>query len=292
LAIGLDAVTGFDAADPANGVLQQQAVPRFVEGLRTASLRNTRIGVLTEYMSLILFSDDLLDIFDRSSDVTDDRGNTLLTMLQNTEEGREARNLVVQALERMKELGAEIVDVSIPKLDSLLTGSSVIDHEFKFDLQDYLAAAPTAPIDSLGDILIRGLYHPGLEAILRRTNAPQSRDTEAYRRALARRQEVRDTVLAWLARERLDAIAYPTMRREAATIGQRQRGSTCQLSAATGLPAISIPAGYTSAGLPVGIELLGGPLEDAKLVGFAFVYEQAYHPRHPPASTPSLLVGR
>ena len=75
-----------------------------------------------------------------------------------------------------------------------------------------------------------------------------------------------DSVLA-PARNRqlsLDALAYPTIRRRAAQIGDPQRGSNCQLSATTGLPALSVPAGFTDAGLPTGLDLLGRPLEDAR----------------------------
>jgi Asp-tRNA(Asn)/Glu-tRNA(Gln) amidotransferase A subunit family amidase len=43
----------------------------------------------------------------------------------------------------------------------------------------------------------------------------------------------------------------------------------------TGLPALSVPAGYDDAGLPVGLHLMGRPWEEAKLLRLAAVVEAA-----------------
>ena len=98
-------------------------------------------------------------------------------------------------------------------------------------------------------------------------------------------------VIAFLDSNRLDALVYPTMRRKPAIIGEPQGGSTCQLSAVTGLPALSMPAGFTTDSLPLGVELLGRPLADARLVSFAYDYEQSTRPRRPPSTTPPLVDG-
>jgi Asp-tRNA(Asn)/Glu-tRNA(Gln) amidotransferase A subunit family amidase len=251
LAIGLNAVAGFDAADPATGVMQGRQPPDFVAALRPDALRGARIGVLTSYFG-------------------------------DAPEDREVGDLVRRALERMTQQGAVVVNVTIPDIDALLMGASVIDHEFKFDLLDYLARVPSAPVDSLGEILSRGLYHVALDAQFRRRNAAAARETDAYRAARQRQAAVRDTVLRLLQRERLDALAYPTIRRKPARTGESQRGSNCQLSAVTGFPAMAMPAGFTADSLPVGFELLGSRLDDAKLVGYAHAYEQAQRPRRPP----------
>jgi hypothetical protein len=90
---------------------------------------------------------------------------------------------------------------------------------------------------------------------------------------------------------RLDALVYPTMRRKPARIGEPQPGSTCQLSAASGLPALSMPAGFTNDGLPIGLEMLGRAFDDARLLGLAYSLEQNRPARKPPFSTPA-LAGR
>jgi len=50
-----------------------------------------------------------------------------------------------------------------------------------------------------------------------------------------------------------------------------------------GLPAISVPCGFTSAGLPIGLQIIGRPFAEADLLAVASAYEQAHdwHRRHP-----------
>jgi aspartyl-tRNA(Asn)/glutamyl-tRNA(Gln) amidotransferase subunit A len=50
-----------------------------------------------------------------------------------------------------------------------------------------------------------------------------------------------------------------------------------------GLPAISVPCGFTRAGLPVGLQLIGRPFQEADLLAIARSYEQAHdwHRRYP-----------
>ena len=195
------------------------------------------------------------------------------------------------AIEQMEEAGAEVIEVEIPSLDSLVSGSGVIAHEFKWDLIDYLAATPGAPVGSLQDILDRGLHHIALERTFRTRDGPDFRDSEAYRTALAKRGPIREAVVDAMSDQVLDALIYPTMRRAPAQIGDPQRGSNCQLSASSGLPALSVPAGFTPRGLPAGLELLGHPFSDARLLSLGFAFEQATAHRQEPFSTPTLENG-
>ncbi len=192
----------------------------------------------------------------------------------------------------MKAAGAEVEDVTIPGLDEVLRGSSVINSEFKFDLMDYLARFPNAPVHSLGEIIDTGSYDKALENTFKLRNRPETRETEDYRRARVKRGAARDLVLATMDELKLDVLAYPPISRKAAIIGEPQTGATnCQLSAASGLPAISMPAGFSDDGVPVGIELLGTAWSEAKLLSIAYSYEQAAHPRRPPPTTPALING-
>lgn len=261
LAIALDATIGADPADSATRILEGRELPRFVASLDSTSLRGTRLGVLTSFFGTE--ADD-----------------------------QEGTRIVRESLERMRARGAEIVEIATPGLDTLMTRAAVIDFEFKYDLIDFLATVPSAPVRSLGEILERGLYHAALETQFRRRELRGTRDGAPYRAALANRIVARDTLVALLTANRLDALVYPTLTRKAALIGEPQRGSTCNLSAVSGLPALSMPAGFTADGLPIGVELLGRTLADARLVALAYDYEQATHPRRPPATTPALVRGR
>ena len=206
-------------------------------------------------------------------------------------EDDEVAGIVRKALDGFKAQGAEVVDISVPGLDDLLRDSSVIGDEFKFDLAAYLAKMPNAPVKSLGEILDRGLNHAELDATFRLRNQPEKRETEHYRQAMIKRRALRAAVLATLEEQRIDALAYPTLRRKPALIGEAQGGTNCQLSATTGLPAIAMPAGFSTDGLPIALELLGGAWEEAKLLKYAYAWEQATKPRRPPFSTPPLVNG-
>jgi hypothetical protein len=231
-----------------------------VAALDTVALRGARFGVLTSYFGTE--SDD-----------------------------QEVGRVVRAAIDKLKARGATVVDVAISRLDSLANRAGVIDYEFKYDLIDYLARVPNAPVKSLSEILDGGLEHAALEAGLRRRENTGTRDSDAYRRALSYRDSTRAAVVTFLDEQRLDALIYPTIRRKAAIVGQPQPGANCQLSAVTGMPALSMPAGFTPDSIPIGIELLGRPLADDRLVAFAYDYEQSTHPRHAPSTTPPLVHG-
>ena len=49
--------------------------------------------------------------------------------------------------------------------------------------------------------------------------------------------------------------------------------SVCCMITVTGLPAISVPGGFTEEGLPVGIQLVGKPNGDLELLKIANAYE-------------------
>ena len=87
----------------------------------------------------------------------------------------------------------------------------------------------------------------------------------------------------------LDALLYPTIRQTARPVGQPQPGSNCALSANSGLPAITVPAGYAEDDMPVGVELLGLPWSELRLLELAYAYEQGTEHRRAPAFTPSLF---
>jgi Asp-tRNA(Asn)/Glu-tRNA(Gln) amidotransferase A subunit family amidase len=257
LAIGLDATVGADPNDPATRVLEGRTLQGFVAALDTTALRGVRLGLLTSYVG-------------------------------NQPEDQEVARVMRAALDVMKQQGAEVIDVAVAGFDSVAQRAGVINFEFKFDLQDFLAARANAPVRSLSEILERGLHHVALEATFRARDTIRTRDSDAYKRALARRDSTRNAVLVLMNEQRLDALVYPTVRRKPALIGETQRGANCQLSAVTGLPALSAPAGFTADGLPVGLELLGRELSDARLLALAYDYEQAARPRRPPPTTPPL----
>ena len=105
---------------------------------------------------------------------------------------------------------------------------------------------------------------------------------------VAKHEAQRASLLKIMDDHQVVALVYPTLRRTAAKIGEPQAGGNCAASAATGLPAITVPAGFADDGMPVGVELLGRPFSEPELLKLAYAFEQATHHRHPPALTPRL----
>jgi Asp-tRNA(Asn)/Glu-tRNA(Gln) amidotransferase A subunit family amidase len=261
LAIMLDATVGVDDGDPTTAAARGHIPASYRDALQANALKDLRIGMLKN-------------------------------LTGSAPDDAEVNTIDRKALDAMKAAGAQLEEVAIPGLDDLIRGSSLINSEFKFDLMDYLAQFPSAPVHSLGDILDRGEYDKALENTFRLRNRPAERETEEYRRARIKRAAVRDLVLATMDELKLDVLAYPPLQRRPAMIGDSQSGSTCQLSASSGLPAISIPAGFTDDGLPVGIELLGRAWSEPRLLAVAYAFEQATHHRRPPSTTPPLVNGK
>ncbi len=260
LAIMLDATVGPDPADAVTAGAAAHVPPSYRDSLKADGLKGARIGVLR-------------------------------SLFGSAPEDEEVGGIVRKALDAMKDQGAEVIDVSVPGLDDMLRDSSVINDEFKFDLADYLSRAPNAPVKSLGEIIDRGLQHEALDQTFRLRNAPEKKETEHYRQAMVKRRVLREAVLATLEEQRIEVLAYPTMRRKPTLIGEAQLGSSCQLSAATGLPAISMPAGFSTDGVPIGVELLGPAFAEGPLLRLAYGWEQTTHPRVAPFSTPPLVNG-
>jgi len=203
-------------------------------------------------------------------------------------EARTGADVVLAALDRMRELGAEILLLENPELHLLAEASKVVFYEFKWDVADYLAVVPGDHFRSLPEILASGLLDEEILPLLEPLNLSESRSTASYLAALDRRTALRESMLGVMEVNRLDAIAYPTVNSLPQFVNDGAVLPNCSLSTVSGFPAITVPAGYSD-GLPVGLELLARPFADARLVGFASAFEQATRIRRPPTSVPPLV---
>ena len=95
-------------------------------------------------------------------------------------------------------------------------------------------------------------------------------------------------VLSAIADHTLDALIYPTLSSPPAPIGEFQSGSNCPLSAWSGYPAITVPAGYTVDGHPVGLEMISTPWSEPMLIRFAYAFERGTQYRVAPPLAPAL----
>lgn len=262
LAILLDTTIGYDAADPVTAAMQGRPAPAYADHLDGAALKGARIGVLR-------------------------------ALLTPREMNGAMRSKADDALALMAAQGAVLVDIEIPGLDQVVReAGQVIVHEFKPAFEDFLRHHPGAPASSVGALTQGGLVHDAIDARLKRRSAANARDEKAYADTLAKRAVARAMILDAMAAARVDALAYPTILQPPVQWGDQPFGTaTCGMSASTGLPALALPLGLSSEFLPVGMDLLGRPFDEQRLLNLAYSWEQAAHPRRAPFSTPP-LVGR
>lgn len=259
LALGLDITAGADPNDPQTQLSASRPKVSFRDSLRADALRGARIGIFRPY-----FRDAEADIADT----------------------------VRSAINAMRALGATVVEVNMPDFDEAISGSRAILLDTRFDLIDYLNRPGDAPVKNLREIIDKGLFDRQLEARHRSADTAQSRTSEGHTRMLARQAQLRARMIAFMDSLKLDAIAYPSIGQRPVLVGAPQLASNCALSSQSGLPAIAMPAGFTSDGLPTALELLGRPWADVRLVAFAFAYEQGGRRRRTPPSTPPLVNGK
>ena len=90
----------------------------------------------------------------------------------------------------------------------------------------------------------------------------------------------------------VDALLYPSWTHPPAPLDrprEEYRGDNSQLvSPATGMPAITVPMGYTRGALPAGLQVLGRRYAEGALIRIAYGYEQATGHRRAPAAFPPL----
>jgi Asp-tRNA(Asn)/Glu-tRNA(Gln) amidotransferase A subunit family amidase len=269
----LDVIAGYDPNDPVTAETIGHVPASYLGGLKPDALRGVRVGVL--------------------------RTRRDSAVARAPEEFAKVGAVVEQALADLRKLGVEVVDsLVIPTLADRRMGN---DFETEQATDAYLAQHPNAPVKTLKDILLAGTVNPwrarGLMNLVgKRTTDP------GYLTVLQQRAALRIAVLKAMADARLDAIVYATydapptpiaddVLTNSRTADAYGRGDNRGLSPTIGFPALTVPAGFTSDSLPVGLEFLGRPFTEATLLGYGFAYEQATKHRRPPAATPG-ITGR
>ena len=82
----------------------------------------------------------------------------------------------------------------------------------------------------------------------------------------------------------------PTLIRDHTNPPYSNMKGTTHLSTFLGpIATVSVPAGFTPDGLPVGITFFGRAYSEATLIKLAYAYEQSSHHRKPPKTTPTLI---
>ncbi|GGS22803.1 amidase [Streptomyces aureoverticillatus] len=233
-ALVLATLTGHDPRDPADATVPRQGRRPYPEG----DLTGLRVGVPRNYY------------FDRVAP--------------------DVESAVRDAIDRLRDLGAELVDVEIPMTRyvqavqwGLMVPEATSYHERTLRAAPELYAPDVRVLLEAGELLLAGDY---LRAQRART---------LMRRAWTRMLDA------------VDVIAAPTVPLTAAPAGQQSvqwadgsvesvSDSYVRLSAPaniTGVPALTVPVGQDRAGLPVGMQLIGRPLGERTVLRVGSAYE-------------------
>jgi amidase len=263
----LEAIVGLD---PRDAVTKRAAgkPTAFVKALNADALRGARIGVARKrYFGYSPATDRMIDA----------------------------------ALAELKARGAVIVDPA-----DIATGGQLDDceleillYEFKADLNAYLKGlGPSAKVRSLEEVIAfnerekaREMPFFGQE-IMHAAQKKGPLTSPGYQKAVATCRALSRTkgIDAVMTAHRLDAIVAPTGG-PAWPIdlvnGDHFLGASSTPAAVAGYPNITVPAGHVH-GLPIGLSFIGRPWTEARLIGFAYAYEQATKHRQPPTFLPTL----
>ncbi|GIO69633.1 amidase family protein [Paenibacillus cookii] len=255
-ALILNATAGYDPNDIATAKSVGFVPKDYTDYLDRDGLKGARIGIVREVFG------------------TDEQVNAVAS----------------RAIDEMKAAGAVLVDnVKIPNFDVINKYGSLSAWEFKFQFNDYLKSLGDAsPYKSLDELIASGRYDPSIEKALIDRNKRTSLDAQEYKDiVLYRTKYVQEAVLKMMADHQLDALIFPTSSKTAVKIGEDQvAGDAFKLSSFTGWPTVTVPAGFTPDGLPVGIDFFGRAFSEPELIKLAYSYEQHTHHRQAPGSTP------
>jgi aspartyl-tRNA(Asn)/glutamyl-tRNA(Gln) amidotransferase subunit A len=183
----------------------------------------------------------------------------------------EVEERVNEAVEVFASLGTEIRKVEVPHLwDTLHAQRLVLAAEAYAVHEERLETNP----DRFDD--------HGLERLLNGENLKAYRYANAQQRKLRSRREFANVL------REVDVLLTPTVPIPAPEIGQRETtidgyeeavySALTRLTGPTnlnGLPSLSIPCGTTTSGLPVGLQLIGRPFDEATLYRFGRAHELA-----------------
>jgi aspartyl-tRNA(Asn)/glutamyl-tRNA(Gln) amidotransferase subunit A len=183
---------------------------------------------------------------------------------------------VEQAIGVLRQIVGSVRDVTLPAVSTVDTDVIVGAEEFAFHEESFLRA--------------RGHYMRQTQQILA---GAQKVSAAEYIRGRAQLLDLRRRVDAAFADA--DLVVLPTRRHNPRTLESALRRESGEISSepesdntpafdAYGIPAISIPCGFTPQGLPVGLTIAGPHWAETRVLALAHAYQQKsdWHVRFPP----------
>ncbi len=264
-----DVVAGHDPADPYTEAGRGRREDDYTAFLDPNGLQGARIGVLRA----------LVD--------TDDADSAIVAAFE-------------RALADLAGLGAQVVDPFDFDVQAQLERENMFCSRFRHDMHVYLRSlGDDAPFTDVLRVLETGQYSDHAQGSLRRAQdspldvPPAQWDPPCpdYLENEGRQAYLADLVAAMDALD-LDAVVYPTWLTQPANInrGREEYGgdNSQRVAPATGMPAITVPMGFTEGTHPAGLQILARPYAEGLLFRYAYAYEQGTMHRRPPAGFPEL----
>jgi len=172
-----------------------------------------------------------------------------------------------QSIAVLRKAGAAVETVALP--DSFGHAHDTLRTIMQYEGARALAALQTQSRDRLSTAINR-LIDDGL------------RITEAaYHAALETRTRLQGEINELM--HRYDALLTPPARGEAPTLESTGDPAFCTIWTLCGLPALTLPSGLGTHGLPLGLQIVGGYLQDARLLQVAQWCAQQIGFRYQPA---------
>jgi aspartyl-tRNA(Asn)/glutamyl-tRNA(Gln) amidotransferase subunit A len=202
---------------------------------------------------------------------------------------RDVEAAVKDAIRALEREGARIEDVSLPNTEYavavyyLLATAEASSNLARYDgvRYGYRAKAPTNLMDLYSRSRAEGFGPEVKRRIMLGTYALSSGYYDAY---YVKAQRVRTLIKRDFDRafERVDVIATPTAPTPAFRIGEKTQDPlqmylsdifTISVNLA-GVPALSMPCGFSGEGLPIGLQLIGKPFAESTILRAAAAYER------------------
>lgn len=195
---------------------------------------------------------------------------------------------------KLQEAGATVVHIDDPKynVNAILASCETQRFELRQEVDHYLSReslkgqhpATLEDLYSKDNFLVLPQQYGFIKAVLKGS----TQDLE-YEAVLNNIQDLTMHLHETFKTNHLDAIIYPQQRNLPVRIGAAsQHGRNGILAGVTGFPSLALPAGFSPAtetaaiGIPVGLELMGLPWTEAKLLQIAHEIQALRQIRKPP----------
>ena len=198
---------------------------------------------------------------------------------------------IQSAIDTYKALGADVVEISLPNIKHsigiyyILATAECSSNLARFDGVKY--GHRTADAKNLLEMYCKtraeGFGPEVKRRIMLGTYALSSGYYDAYyKKALQMRRVVNEDFLK--AFSQVDILIAPTCPNTAFDLGSKTEDPLAMYltdiatigANLAGIPAISVPAGFDSDGMPIGLQIMAPQLTEAKLFNFAYKFEQAH----------------